>query len=153
MGWSFHAINANNFTYGLNNILMLPITLNMKMCSTYVQWRRYRIKSCVKWIDNTKNYELLEVKCLAQGNNDNTKVARPGIEPTTFWLVRRCPDHLAMLAHVHYTQHVHTNERYYYDITTLIPKISTMIHSVLTNNLSPNQLWVPFSAAIRINMW
>jgi len=49
------------------------------------------------------------VKFLAQGNNSNTKVATPGIKPTTFQSVGQCPDHLAKLAHTHTHTHIHTH--------------------------------------------
>ena len=51
------------------------------------------------------------VKFLAQGNNSNTKVATPGIEPTTFRSVGQCPDHLPKLAHTQqqHTAHIHTH--------------------------------------------
>ena len=72
------------------------------------------------WHQATRSPFNSWVKFLAQGNNNNTKVTKPGIKPTTSWLWGWCPDHLAMLPHTytltHITLHtvhiVHTHSRH-----------------------------------------
>ena len=53
------------------------------------------------WVDWSS---VSKVSC-SRNNNNNTKVSQLGIEPGTFRLQGRCPNHLAMLPH---TTHTHT---------------------------------------------
>jgi len=66
------------------------------------------------------------VKFLAQGNNSNTEVATPGIEPTTFRLVDWCSDYLVKLAqtHIRTCTHARTQAHTYTNIHTHLHKVA-----------------------------
>jgi len=93
------------------------------------------------WVDWSNG-----VKLLAQGNN-NTTVAWLGIEPGTFQLPDRCPNHLAKLphAHTHARMHrrTHTNTHIRTHVCTNMhvhTKSNTYIYNSCKENCSSSSM-------------